>query len=384
MRVVHICLSGAYIDGWGYQENLLPAYMLREGVENHVISSYDHYPSYVKKEDVLRLQSKGRKYDCEGVHLVRLDTVMLSTSMVVAKGLTRALEEISPDLVFHHDVDFTSLPACARFCRRSGAVLFVDNHADEINMSRNRLWVWLCHKVLVRNACRRCDDAVSLYYGVSGLRCDFLRKYYHIDERRIKLLPIGADVDKAGTIDAKAALRTFYGFGEEDIVIVSGGKMGEGKGTGMLVDAVRDMRRTDSRVKLLLFGKVEDLATERKIAESDFVTLYGWCDRKRTLELLKCADIACWPVHHTTLVEDAVSVCTPLILRKTGTVAHLIDGNGEWIPSQDLHGLEQAIGKLMARLTDDDLMQACADMKEKISYRTIARTVIEDYGKYVK
>lgn len=41
------------------------------------------------------------------------------------------------------------------------------------------------------------------------------------------------------------------------------------------------------------------------------------------LIVLKLADVACWPIHYTTLIEDTVSVCTAIIIRKTIISAHL-------------------------------------------------------------
>ena len=50
MRIVHICISAPYIDGWGYQENLLPRYLQKAGTENYVIASMNDFPVYLKPE----------------------------------------------------------------------------------------------------------------------------------------------------------------------------------------------------------------------------------------------------------------------------------------------------------------------------------------------
>ena len=39
MKILHVCMNTPYIDGWGYQENLLPHYLNKIGVDSVVISS---------------------------------------------------------------------------------------------------------------------------------------------------------------------------------------------------------------------------------------------------------------------------------------------------------------------------------------------------------
>ena len=62
MKIVHVCLSAPYVDGWGYQENLLPEYLQKNGVENHVITSNDNLPVYLNKEMKEGIVKKGNSY----------------------------------------------------------------------------------------------------------------------------------------------------------------------------------------------------------------------------------------------------------------------------------------------------------------------------------
>jgi hypothetical protein len=95
--------------------------------------------------------------------------------------------------------------------------------------------------------------------------------------------------------------------------------------------------------------------------------------------VLKVADVACWPIHHTTLIEDAVSVCTPLILRKTGTTEHLIEGNGVWIEHGTKDEIKQSILHLLNRMQQhNDFYPACMNLRDTISYQTVAKKVLND------
>lgn len=382
LRIVHICPTG-YMDGWGYQENLLPEYLSQEGTENHVIAPADSFPPFFSEKEKSEIRAKGDSYMVGSVRIHRVKSRQLTTSLVFIPGLKKILAEIRPDFIFHHDVIFSTMLPAASYAAGRGIGMVVDNHADELNMSRNRLWVWLYHKVLNRAACKIAGSRVQRYYGVSCSRCDFIGKYYKVPASKVSLLPIGADVNRAETIADKAALRARYGFGEGEFVVVSGGKMGAGKGTDRLIRAVESLRTEVPGLRLCLFGSFEDEATAALAKASPAVKLEGWCDRTKTLELLKLADLACWPVHHTTLIEDSVSVATPLLIRRTGTTQHLVRDNGRWLESSDEQSIAAAL-RQTATLDESGralLRQGCEAMREEISYRTVALKVLNDMKK---
>lgn len=381
MRIVHICISGPYVDSWGYQENLLPAYLQDSGTDNYVIAPIDNYPSYVKPEDIEKIRAKGSDYMYEGVRILRIPTIRLSTSLLCTKGLEEELGKIKPDAIFHHNFNCSSLVVAARYSKRHSIPLMVDNHADEINMTGNRLWAFVYYKCLIKYVCRFYADVIYKAYGVTQSRCDFIRKYYGVPESTIDFLPIGADMKLAAQLPSAIEIRKEYGFNDKDRIIVSGGKMGKGKGTHNLITAVGSLKSRFPDLKLVLFGKFEDEATEVLAKNSSDVKVEGWCDREKTLKLLKMADVACWPVHHTTLVEDAISVKTPLILRKTGTTSHLIEGNGTWIENSDQESLETAISNVLMNVGTAMIETACNAKAEELDYNTISRKVISDiYG----
>lgn len=369
LKILHICLSGQYIDGWGYQENLLPHYLNNEGTENVVIASSNHFPDYMSASKVKEIISKGVDYEHEGVRIMRIPTVNPTHSLVFAPTLYRAICKVTPDIIFHHDVVFTTLATVRHYASKYRIPVFVDNHADELNFSTNRLWNALYHSFANRIACRRILPYVNRFYGVTPGRCEFLDKYYSVPKDKISLLSIGADIEKAESIPPKSVLRKKYGFADDDRIVVSGGKMGVDKGTDALIAAVNTLP-----CKLILFGSFSDDATRHMAEDSAVTTVFGWCDRTKTLELLRLADVACWPVHHTTLIEDAVSVETPILVRQTGNTSHLVNGNGMWTGIDTLHSdLETFFSMDSVRLSE-----AAKEKKNEISYSTIARRIIAD------
>lgn len=377
MKIVHICISSPYIDSWGYQENLLPAYLNEHGVENYVIAPVDNFPSYVTPSEIEEIRRKGPDYEYGGVRIRRIRTIKVSTSLLFTRELARLLEEIKPDAIFHHNFNCSSLVTAARYSRLHSTPLLVDNHADEINMTHNRLWAFIYYRLLIGAVCKIYSKDILKAYGVTLSRCDFIKKYYGVPEEKISLLPIGADTRLAEGLPSVSDIREEYGFSPEDRIVVSGGKMGKDKGTHNLIKAVDQLRESVPALKLVLFGKFEDVETEILAKKSPFVKTECWCDREKTLKLLKMADVACWPVHHTTLVEDAISVKTPLVLRKTGTTAHLIDGNGEWIDDPDPQSIKTGISNVLGNL-GPAVEDCCQAMLTKLDYRSLSETVKDE------
>lgn len=380
MKIVHISISGPFIDGWGYQVNLLTKYLQKEGVQNYIVASSNDFPKYLKQEVVEEIKAKGNNYELDGIVVRRIPTKKISTSFIYPKGLKTVLEEIHPDVIFHHNLNCTSMPIAARYAKKHHIPIVVDNHADSINMTKNKLWVWFYYKFLIGMSCKLYQKQIYKAYGVTHARCDFIHDYYGLTRKKIDFLPIGADVDVADTISPKVDLRRKYGFNEGDFIVVTGGKMGKGKGTDKLIRAVEELRESYPQLRLVLFGLIESKDVEERAIQSSVTTVYGWCDRIKTLELLKMADVACWPIHHTTLIEDAVSVCTPIINRKTGTSEHLIDGNGVWIKEGKGEEIKDALLQLINQTEEQkqSMHAACERMKKAISYHTVAKKLLSD------
>lgn len=378
MKIVHICLSAPYVDGWGYQENLLPEYLQKYGVENHIITSNDNLPVYLNKEMKEEIIKKGNLYCLGNIKIHKIKGEKITTSLLIPFGLMDKIENIAPDVIFHHNVSITTLPIVSKYAKKHKCKLFVDNHADEINMSKNRLWVLFYYKFLSRLACRIRRKSFIKFYGVTNSRCDFINKYFGVPKDNIELLPIGADTDLADTLMSKKELRDKYEFSQDEKIVVTGGKMGIDKGTHGLINAIEELR-TKHKIKLILFGKFEDEDTLKLAKSKNFVIIYGWCDRIKTLELLKLADVACWPIHHTTLNEDAIAVETPLIIRKTGTTEHLVEENGLWLKSGNKEELIKAIDIFYAMKEEcfDTILQDCRKMREYLSYNNISQTIIQ-------
>lgn len=380
MKIVHICLN-AYTDGWGYQENLLSQYQMKEGHEVTIIASITHLAPFLIEQEINEIRSRGCEYVFNGIKTYRLKTSIQTTNLSVHNpGLFRILNNIKPDIIFHHDCCPPSLIKVVLYkVFHSKVKIVVDNHADIINQSPNKVWNFVYNRIIVKLGLKLITPFVTKYYGVTPARCDYLKSPFGVPEKKISLLPIGGDTDLVDSIkESKVELRRKYRLPVDGRIIVSGGKMGIDKGTDSLINAFKSLREGNSELSLVLFGKFSDIETEKLAKESEGVFVEGWCDRQKTIELLKLADVACWPIHHTTLIEDALACATPLVLRKTGNTIHTVDGNGILIENGTEKELYNAISIILHAGLYNNFKNSAEKMREKFGYHNISKQIMED------
>jgi glycosyltransferase involved in cell wall biosynthesis len=371
MNVIHY--TPIYFDNFGYQENLLPKYFYIMG---HDVSVITCTQTTKKKE---KTYTKG-SYWIDGVEIIRIKSFcFLSDNLFVTRGLYRELKQKKPDIIFHHDISLTSLLVIVIYkIFHPTCILYVDNHADFFNCHPPKIWFLFYYKFVLQGILKLVTPFVKYFYGVTNGRCDFLSSIFGVPSSKIKLLPIGADTLVANEIiQSKVDIREKYQIPLNDFVVISGGKMGKDKGTDRIINAVVNLRRKGKYISLVLFGKYTDEETKNMSKRSSVIINIGWCDRIQTMELLSMADVAVWPIYHTTLIEDSIAVLTPLILKKTRTTEHLIAGNGYFTEYDSDDEIENKILKLM----DEDpiyLRNKCIAKRNEIDYKCIVNQIIND------
>ena len=377
MKIVHCCFGiEHYIDTWGYQQNLLPLYHAKLGHDTVVLASNDTFPPFVKTELIDNIKAKGDDY-MNGPIRVRRSSSWCAGHIHFqkAKGLYRQLEEERPDIIFFHGSLNLSLATCVSYKKSHPSVkLYVDNHGDVLNVNANPLYRFLFFKCYLSLFHQYCQRHVDMYFGVTNGRCNFLKEYLHIAPKRVALLPIGADVDTASEVtESRAELRKRYGFAESDIVIVHGGKLDARKGTTDLIRVYRELRAQHPELRLVLFGKMVDTRIQPLL--SDDIVVRDWLSRTQTFELFKLADLAVWPIHHTTLIEDCVAAGLPYLIRKTETTEHLINSDF-YLTTGDHDDLMSHVSDYIRNIHASSYKENVAKMREIINYYTIAQKVV--------
>lgn len=371
MRIVHI--HQYYNDGLGYQENILPRYQAKLGHEVTLITS--NLSNGFNNDE--RIKEIG-EYDDNNFKVRRIEIKgEFKGRFVVFKSLYEHLEEIKPDYIFHHSVTSPSLGIVCKYKKYNPNVfLAMDNHADLNISARNKYWKFIYYNTIWKNYIKKYDKYIDIYFGVTPSRCLFLNEELGVSNSKIRLLPIGADTDKANVNITKDELFNKYNINKDNFIIVHGGKITPEKQVDRILEAFSYI--DDTNITFILFGKIDDERVRKLVEKDSRIITLGWLSREETLSILKYSDIGIWNTQHTTLLEDAIAVKLPLILRYYGSTSHLIDNSGLFLYDGSKRELYDKLNFISC---NKELVNKFKDASEKLSkilsYNNIAKESIE-------
>ncbi|MGN0347436.1 MAG: glycosyltransferase family 4 protein [Lachnospiraceae bacterium] len=426
MKIVHICLSGLYMDGWGYQDNMIAKYHVLAGHEVTVIANrfvYDEKGEYVRTD-------KTRETDCNGVNIVRLESKDGRMQHGPAErvhyvGLYETLQQIGPDIIFLHNPQIMDTEDIARYKKENPASrLYVDSHSDYSNSGRNFLSRHLLHGGLWRYKVQKLVPYTEKFYGVLPARVEFLLERYHTPKDKTELLVMGMDDEKAenaATPEIITATREKLGYQKDDFVIVTGGKIDHAKRqTLLLLEAVKNINRiqdypretTSSNpaqnleesifvnpaqndketiqkyqrpIKLLLIGSIVDDMKEQvlSLCEDANIKYIGWLPADETYPYFAMADLVVFPGRHSVMWEQVVGQGLPMVVKYWEGTTHIdLGGNVRFLKEDSVQEIQATLEDLIGHPEKLEKMREVAKEKgaKVFSYREISRRCIGDKG----
>lgn len=385
MNIVHICLSGLYMSGWGYQDNMLAKYQKKAG---HNVSVIANQYAYDEKGNYMRIADTDRETDCNDVTVYRLKqkgTKMLKgpAERVHYKGLFDTLNIICPDVIFLHNPQIMDVEDIVKYVKiNTNVKLFVDNHADYSNSGRNFLSKHLLHGVFWRNKVRKLIPYTKKFYGVLPARVDFLLDRYKTPKDKTELLCMGMDTELAKKAeDSKVieTIRNVLGIEEDDFFIITGGKIDQAKRqTLLLMDAVSGIKG----VKLVIFGSVVDEMKQEfneRLDKTNNIKYIGWLNADDTYPYFAAADLAVFPGRHSVMWEQVAGQGIPMLVKYWDGTTHVdAGGNVEFLYKDSQEEIKTLIEKLMDKGEKYQSMKKAAVTNGplKFSYEIIAKNCI--------
>ena len=242
-------------------------------------------------------------------------------------------------------------------------------------MSRNIL-----HGIIWKRCAKKIEPYTEKFYGVVPLRVDFLKEMYGLPAEKCGLLVMGADDDavaRALRPEVRERRRAAYGVTDDDIVIITGGKIDHNKPQVLkLMRAVNSL--PDKRIRLGVFGSVaDDLKAEFDRNLTDRVKYIGWRKSEDIYEDFAAADIVAFPGLHSVLWEQAVGVGAPCLFKRIRGFEHVDLGGNCLFFERD--AVEEYTARIAEAVSSLDSMRAVAQKKGKavFSYRQIAQRALE-------
>lgn len=193
MRILHLCLACFYIDGYNYQENILPRINHEDGHDVRILASTETYVDNLHLGYV-----EPREYVTEyGVPIKRLPYVKVGThfSTIKFRKYPHVYEEIAafaPDVILSHDLGYWSVLDVIRYKKDHPEVkLYADTHTAYENSGTNWLSLHVLHRMFYRPLIQKGLPYLEKYWYVGVGEKKFSRGVYNVPESLMECYPLG-------------------------------------------------------------------------------------------------------------------------------------------------------------------------------------------------
>jgi 1,2-diacylglycerol 3-alpha-glucosyltransferase len=353
MKILHCCLACFYIDNYGYQENLLPKQHKIDGHEVEILASTETYLDHKKIG-----YTKPQEYISEsGIPVQRLAYRKFFPNFVMRKlrlykGLYKALNKFSPEIIFIHDCQFLDIKQFVKYAKRNSKVkIFVDCHTDFNNSGTNWLSKYILHGFVYRYCAKAIEPYTRKFFGVLPCRCDFLSDIYGISKGKIDLLVLGAE-DAKIHVDQRDKIRERLckelNIDKNNFILVTGGKLDKSKNIIALLDALKTLG--NENVKLIIFGSLDDdikYSVKHRLDDPN-VKYIGWIKADEPYDYFTIADLGIFPGLHSVLWEQAIACALPCVFRDIEGIHHVdLGGNCMFLKEGDAEEIVDVLKKII-------------------------------------
>ena len=390
-------LTEVFPRNMGYLENFLPKYLVRLGIDVHVITM-DLPPYYQMKEKEFKETYGGfadsgdlipgavETIDGFTLHVLRHKKVLGYMQMA---GLRKKLAAIRPHIV-QTTATIGWIPLQAALAKPFlGFKLFTGNHyhASVFPLAQKKLSPW--SPELLR--CRLTRSLPGWLVSISSEKCyaiapdcaDVATRFFGVPRSKISVCPLGVDIELFNPISTeqdrqnRLSLRQRFGFSESDIVCVYSGRFSEDKNPLLLAKAVAQLASTGHPYRGLFVGNGVQAQAIQSCAGC---TTQSFVPVRELGDFYRASDIGVWPTQESLSMQDAAACALPIVANHTMNVLERLDGNGAAYKLNDLGDLVQVLLELRDPMTRKRL-GACGarKMADDFSWESIAIRRLRDY-----
>lgn len=353
MRILHLCLSNFYTDGFSYQENELVQQNIRDGHIVEVIASTE----IIGSDGKLKYVKPGRYLGADGAFVERLPYRRIAPVKIMSKlrmhpRVESKIAAFAPDVILFHCACGWEINAAGNYVRKNPKVkLFVDSHEDFVNSARNFLSKWLLHWAYYRPILLRNLPYIEKVLPVSVSVADFLRGFYGVPDEMLELYPLGGVVTSDGEYERRREeVRNRLKITSDDILIVQSGKLDRSKKLLEALDAFRAV--PDLQMHFAVVGAIlPDIQDElhQRVAADPRIRLLGWQSGDELRSILSAADVYCQPGTQSATMQMSVANRCAIILDDIPSHIPYLDGNG-WLVGRAV-SLEDAFNSIASDKT---------------------------------
>lgn len=377
MKILHLCLSCFYIDGYNYQENVLPRINKEDGHEVRIIAStetfVDNYrPGYLEPSEYVT------EY---GVPIKRLPYVKVGPWPITIKfrKYPNVYEEIAafaPDVIMLHNASFWSVLDVIRYKKDHPAVkLYADSHTAVYNSGTNWLSLHVLHRCFYKYLIQKAIPYLDKFFYVGEGERLFALKNYGVPESLMEFYPLGGSIfSQEDYAEKRESRRAELGLAPDELLLVHSGKLDALKRTDELLRAFAAVPELNA--KLAVIGSIPEDRKEllTSLMEQDDRVLYlGWKSGAELQEYLCACDLYCQPGSVSATMQNSVCCnCAILCYPHEPYVRHFDYGNILWVRTEgDITEVFRRLAENASELgTLKENSDRCA--RELLDYRKLA------------
>ena len=380
MKIVHICLAASYVEGFGYQENILTQLHAQMGYQVTVLTNDKTFNSKYE-------QTKREKKDYVNDFGICVKTLEKDTRHWIYRygmynGVFEELEKVEPDIIFVHGGQFYSLKRVIEYCKKRSVKLYIDQHGDYYNMPVNTWKEKLVHHHIHGHWMRKAIPYTEKFWGVTPWRCQYLHEVYHIPENKISLLVMGGD-DRYMHFDRMPELRSKVRdqlqLNEDDFIVITGGKIDSTKNIHLLMQAIIELNLDN--LKLIVFGQPNDEMSPiiEDLSKDTHIRNIGWLDSTKVYDYFLASDLAVFPGTHSVLWEQACACGIPGVFKRWEGMQHVnVGGNALFLDECSKAEISACIKSITQDKEKYRRMKEVATQRcvKEFSYERIAKRAI--------
>lgn len=195
MKILHLCISCFYIEGYNYQENILPQINKRDGHEVYVIASNlifenndNTKPVYIKPSTYINDSG----IQVQRVQYKKLCSRVLTNKLKKVDGLYEMIKKITPDVILFHGTASVEIKTLIQYKKNYPDVkIYIDSHADYYTSGTNWVSKNLLHGMVFSHYLKKALPYIEKILYVSTGCGSFLKKVYKIPDERTEFYSLG-------------------------------------------------------------------------------------------------------------------------------------------------------------------------------------------------
>ena len=376
MKILHLMLSNYYIDGYNYQENVLPEINRNDGHDVLIIASTETFSEKKK----LTYINPGKSFTSTGIPIIRV-AYYKYFPLWMAKKIRKYEEWLSivydfkPDVILWHGLAAWDLRLLKDIRNKFPSIkIYLDSHEDKYNSARNILSKYILHRCIYKNSLRKAIGITDKIFHVSIEAKKFDIENYNVPEEKLEYYPLGAILINKHEREIRAEkVRRQYNINNNQLLLIHSGKMDRSKKTLDIINAVKEIE--DDRIRLLLVGSIyEDIKDELYLLlDSDNRIRYlGWKSTEELLDLLRACDLYLQPGTQSVTLQNALGAAAPVAIFPYESHRPFLNGNGFYVRNKN--EIKQAVLTLLTNFSVIDRMrQASFDIAASIlDYQKLA------------